>query len=87
MPTLDDEWDVECSFVGFMGAGSDALVGTLVDDDLDLDEELVAAAPTGKARRGGVPRQRSVFQCWKYRNEEYQDVTEELRGLLLLGLV
>ena len=50
LQTIDDESDVERCGVGLIAAVS-ALVGTLMDAE-------VAGAPTGKARRVGVPRQR-----------------------------
>ena len=47
---------------------SDFVPDTLMDYDLDLDQEL--GAPSRRARPGGPPKQRFVFQLGKYRTRE-----------------
>ena len=86
---VDDEVDPEPCYVGWMAARNDsmsvdilahAVAEPVLDDELDM-EELVR-----RARLGRHPEQRHVFQFGKYRNESYEDVTEETPDYYFWGL-
>ena len=75
-----DELDPELCCPGWMAARNDfvsvdilahAVAGSELDDGLAMEE------PARRPRLGRHPKQRHVFQFGKYRNESYEDVTEE----------
>ena len=43
----------------------------------EFDDGLAMEEPARRARRGRHPEQQHLFQFGKYRNERYEDVTEE----------
>ena len=86
---VDDELDPEPYYVGWMAARNDsvsvdilahAVAEPVLDDELDMEE------PVRRARLGRHPEQRHVFQFGKYRNESYEDVTEETPNYYFWGL-
>ena len=76
---VDDELEPEMRCAGWMAVKDDiASVNILAHAvaETELDDGL-AMEPARRARLGRHPEKHHVFQFGKYRNERYEDVTEE----------
>ena len=77
---VDDEVEPEIRCAGWMAVKDDiASVDILahVVAESELDDGLAMEEPARRARLGRHPEKHHVFQFGKYRNERYEDVTEE----------
>ena len=77
---VDDELEPEIRCAGWMAVKDDvASVDILAHAvaESELDDGLAMEEPARRARLGRHPEQQHVFQFGKYRNERYEDVTEE----------
>ena len=66
--------DPELRCAGWMAAKSDAVS---VVAESELGDGLAVEEPARRVHLGRHPEQRHVFQFGKFRNERYEDVTEE----------
>ena len=85
---VDDELEPEIRCAGWMAvkdniASVDILAHAVAESE--LDDGLAMEEPARRARLGRHPEKHHVFQFGKYRNERYEDVTEENTQLLFLG--
>ena len=77
---VDDELEPEIRCAGWMAVKDDiASVDILAHAvaESELDDGLAMEEPARRARLGRHPEKHHVFQFGKYRNERYEDVTEE----------
>ena len=77
---VDDELELEIRCAGWMAVKDDvASVDILAHAvaESELDDGLAMEEPARRARLGRHPEKQHVFQFGKYRNERYEDVTEE----------
>ena len=87
---VDDELEPEIRCAGWMAVKDDV---TSVDilahavAESELDDGLAMEEPARRARLGRHPEQQHVFQFGKYRNERYEDVTEESPDFYFWGLL
>ena len=80
MRVVDDELEPEIRCAGWMAVKDDiASVDILAHAvaESELDDGLAMEEPARRARLGRHPEKHHVFQFGKYRNERYEDVTEE----------
>ena len=90
MRVVDDELEPEIRCAGWMAVKDDV---TSVDilaravAESELDDGLAMEEPARRARLGRHPEQQHVFQFGKYRNERYEDVTEESPDFYFWGLL
>ena len=77
---VEDELETEIRCAGWMAVKNDnASVDILAHAvaESELDDGLAMEEPARRARLGRDPEQHHVFHFGKYRNERYEDVTEE----------
>ena len=85
---VDDELEPKIRCAGWMAvkdniASVDILAHAVAESE--LDDGLAMEEPARRARLGRHPEKHHVFQFVKYRNERYEDVTEESPDYYFLG--
>ena len=77
---VDDELEPEIRCAGWMAVKDNIASGDILAHavaESELDDGLAMEEPARRARLGRHPEEHYVFQFGKYRNERYEDVTEE----------
>ena len=77
---VDDELEPEIRCAGWMAVKDDIASVDILAHAVavsELDDGLALEEPARRARLGRHPEQHHMFQFGKYRNERYEDVTEE----------
>ena len=85
---VDDELEPEIRCAGWMAVKDDiASVDILAHAvaESELDDGLAMEEPARRARLGRHAEKHHVFQFGKYRNERYEDVTEETPDFYFRG--
>ena len=77
---VDDELEPKIRCAGWMAVKDNIASGDILAHavaESELDDGLAMEEPARRARLGRHPEKHHVFQFGKYRNERYEDVTEE----------
>ena len=77
---VDDDLEPKIRCAGWMAVKDNIASGDILAHavaESELDDVLAMEEPARRARLGRHPEKHHVFQFGKYRNERYEDVTEE----------